>query len=147
MVSNYGVLRGAIDRWVREDGDGKTPHLQIRVVDGTGQPWRIAVNVQSSDTSDVVYWLVDPLIGHPLLGGLPALPTGFTAPVPSPRSTVDYVRAPLFDFTKGVALKPSGAQPDDDLQDLLILHLKSCRDAGGEIYAFGSRFDRNLNKP
>jgi uncharacterized protein YukJ len=118
MVSNYGVLRGSIDRWVREDGDGSSPHLQIRVLDGTGQPWRIAVNVQSSDASHVVYWLVDPLRGHP-----------------------------LFAWESGVALRPSGDQPADDLQDLLILHLRSCMEAGGEVYAFGSRFDRNLNKP
>ncbi|GAA0945083.1 DUF2278 family protein [Virgisporangium aurantiacum] len=147
MVSNYGVLRGSIDRWVREDGDGSSPHLQIRVLDGTGQPWRIAVNVQSSDASHVVYWLVDPLRGHPLLAGLPVLPTGFTAAPPSATSTVDYVRAPLFAWESGVALRPSGDQPADDLQDLLILHLRSCAEAGGEVYAFGSRFDRNLNKP
>lgn len=147
MVSNYGVLRGAIDRWVREDDDGSSPHLHIRVVDGTGQPWRIAVNVQSSDRSHVVYWLVDPLRGHPVPDGLPALATGFTAVTPSATSTLDYVRAPLFAFEAGVALKPSGDQPADDLQDLLVAHLKAARDAGGEIYAFGSRFDRNLNKP
>lgn len=147
MVTNYGVLRGSIDRWVREDGDRSSPHLQIRVLDGTGQPWRIAVNVQSNDTSHVVYWLVDPLRGHPLLAGLPALPTGFTAVAPSATSTVDYVRAPLFTWESGVVLRPSGNLPADDLQDLLILHLRSCAEAGGELYAFGSRFDRNLDKP
>jgi uncharacterized protein YukJ len=147
MVSNYGVLRGSIDRWVREDDDKSSPHLHIRVVDGTGQPWRIAVNVQSSDKSHVVYWLVDPLRGHPLLDGLPALASGFTAVAPSTTSTLDYVRAPLFAFGAGIALKPSGEQAADDLQDLLTLHLRSCRDAGGEVYAFGSKFDRNLDKP
>ena len=35
-----------------------TPHLQIRVLDVTGQPWRVAVNVQSDTGSEVVYWLV-----------------------------------------------------------------------------------------
>lgn len=146
MVDNYGVLRGSIDRWVREDGD-RSPHLQVRLVDGTGQPWRVAVNVQSSDSSHVVYWLVDPLFGHPLLASLPALPTGFSAVPPSPTSTLDYVRAPLFAWEHGVALKPSGDQPADDLQDLLALHLRLCREAGGELFAFGSKFDRNLNKP
>jgi hypothetical protein len=44
----YGTLRGRIDRHKREDC-ASTPHLQIRVLDDTGQPWRIAVNVQSED--------------------------------------------------------------------------------------------------
>src|SRR5215510_13876721 len=37
--------------------------LQIRVLDDSGQPWRIAVNVQSDTGSDVVLWVVDPLVG------------------------------------------------------------------------------------
>ena len=27
------------------------------------------------------------------------------------------------------------------------LYLQHCKDAGGELYAFGVRFDRNLHKP
>jgi hypothetical protein len=53
-MNGYGVLRGSPDRWVREDGD-TTPHLQIRLLDSTGQPWRIAVNVQSDTGAEVVY--------------------------------------------------------------------------------------------
>jgi hypothetical protein len=34
-----------VDRFKREDG-GSTPHLNVRVLDETGQPWRIAVNAQ-----------------------------------------------------------------------------------------------------
>src|SRR5262249_27203861 len=45
MAITYGVLRGRPDRYKRED-DASTPHLQIRIVDTSGQPWRIAVNVQ-----------------------------------------------------------------------------------------------------
>ena len=69
MSITYGVLRGRPDRYTREDG-ASTPHLQIRVVDASGQPWRIAVNVQSGDGSEVVFWVVDPLTGHPILDAL-----------------------------------------------------------------------------
>jgi len=51
-MNGYGVLRGSPDRWVREDGD-TTPHLQIRLLDRTRQPWRIAVNVQSDTGAEV----------------------------------------------------------------------------------------------
>jgi hypothetical protein len=47
MATLYGGLRGRPDRYERED-NASTPHLQIRVVDASGQPWRIAVNVQES---------------------------------------------------------------------------------------------------
>jgi uncharacterized protein YukJ len=146
MTDGYGVLRGDLDRWVRED-DRSTPHLQIRVLDKTGQPWRVAVNVQSDTGSDVVYWLVDPLPGHPVLTGLAGLPTGFSLAARSPSSALDYVRAPLFDWAAGTALPASGSASADDLQDLLILHLEQCRRAGGEVFAFGIKFDRDLHKP
>lgn len=146
MTDGYGVLRADLDRWVREDGEA-TPHLQIRVLDKTGQPWRVAVNVQSDTGSEVVYWLVDPLLGHPVLAGLPALPTGFSVAARSPASALDYVRAPLFDWPAGTALPASGGASADDLQDLLALHLQQCKNAGGEVFAFGVKFDRNLHKP
>jgi uncharacterized protein YukJ len=146
MIDGYGVLRGNVDRWVRED-DRSTPHLQIRLLDRTGQPWRIAVNVQSDTGSQVVYWLVDPLLGHPVLAGLPALPTGFSTVLSSPAAALDYVRAPLFGWDAGIALPASGSESADDLQDLLTLHLRQCQVAGGEVYAFGAKFNRNLHKP
>ena len=70
MIGGYGVLRGRVDRWVREDGEA-TPHLQIRVLEDSGQPWRIAVNVQSNTGSNVAFWVVDPLVGHPHAGVRP----------------------------------------------------------------------------
>lgn len=146
MAIRYGVLRGRPDRWVREDGDA-SPHLQIRVLDGTGQPWRIAVNVQSNTGSEVVFWLVDPLHGHPVLAGLPGLATGFTTATPDADHALDYVKAPLFDWRDGRALPPSGSASADDLQDFLILHLERCRAAGGEVFAFGAKFTSNLHKP
>src|SRR3954469_2041213 len=48
MAIQYGVLRARPDRYKREDG-ASTPHLQIRALDASGQPWRVAVNVQSDN--------------------------------------------------------------------------------------------------
>lgn len=146
MAVTYGVVRAKPDRYVREDGQS-TPHLQIRVVDDTGQPWRVAVNVQSGDGSDVVYWVVDPLVGHPVLAALPGLPTGFSVAGSTSAQSLDYVKAPLFDFSRGRALPPSGSASADDLQDLLSLYLDQCKSAGGELYAFGSKFATNMHMP
>ena len=70
MALQYGVLRGQVDIFKRED-DNNSPHLQIKVLDGNGQPWRAAVNVLSSDQSLVIFHRADPLQNHPLLAGLP----------------------------------------------------------------------------
>lgn len=146
MAIMYGVLRGRPDRYKRED-DTSTPHLQVRILDDSGQPWRIAVNVQSDTGSDVAFWVVDPLSGHPLLASLPPRPSGFTSVAPNPGHALDYVKAPLFDWALGRLLPPSGHASSDDLQDLLSLYLDQCKNAGGEVYTFGAKFDRNLHKP
>ena len=72
MAILYGVLRGRPDRFKRED-NGSSPHLQIRVLEDNGQPWRIAVNVQSDSGSNVAFWVVDPLVGEPVLASLPGI--------------------------------------------------------------------------
>jgi len=146
MAILYGVLRGHPDRYKRED-NASTPHLQIRVLEDGGQPWRIAVNVQSDTGSHVAFWVVDPLIGEPILAGLPGLATGFTTAAANADHALDFVKAPLFDFTLGRVLPPTGQANADDLQDLLSLYLDQCKTAGGEIYAFGAKFDQNLHKP
>jgi uncharacterized protein YukJ len=146
MALFYGVLRGRPDRFKREDNTS-SPHLQIRVLEDSGQPWRIAVNVQSNTGSDVAFWVVDPLVGHPVLASLPGRPQGFTAIAANPGQALDYVKAPLFDVTLGRVLPPTGAASADDLQDLLSLFLEQCKAAGGEIFAFGAKFLQNLHKP
>jgi uncharacterized protein YukJ len=146
MAIMYGVLRGRPDRYKREDNTS-TPHLQIRVLEASGQPWRIAVNVQSQTGSNVAFWVVDPLVGHPLLASLTDLPSGFKSVTRNADHALDYVKAPLFDWKLGRMLPPSGSASGDDLQDLLSLYLDQCKAAGGEVYAFGAKFDRNLHKP
>jgi uncharacterized protein YukJ len=146
MALKYGVLRARPDLAKREDG-AATPHLQIRAVDAAGQPWRVAVNVQSDDGSEVVFWVVDPLVGHPILGAIAATPSGFTTTASNSSESLDFVKAPFFDWTLGRALPPSGSTNADDLQDLLTLYLDQCKAAGGELYAFGAKFDHNEHKP
>jgi uncharacterized protein YukJ len=146
MAILYGVPRGRPDRYQREHG-AKTPHLQIRILEATRQPWRIAVNVQSSDMSDVVYWVVDPLVGHPILDGLTTRPSGFSQRPPDSAHALDFAKAPLFDFALGRSLPPTGTTNSDDLQDLLSLHLDQCQSTHGEIYTFGAKFTDNQHLP
>ena len=77
MAIQSGVLRARPDGDQRED-NASTPHLQVRALDDSSQPWRIAVNVQSDGGSNVAFWVVDPLAGHPLLASLTTTASGFS---------------------------------------------------------------------
>jgi uncharacterized protein YukJ len=138
----YGVLRGRVDRFQRED-DLDSPHLQIRVVDAQSVARRVAVNVLSGDQSRVIFHHIDPLHRHAVTKALAALQSGFTLLPPAVRSAktaLDYFRAPLFDWTEGIAIPPSGPGQTDDLQDALVLYLTQLQAQGGELFAFGARF-------
>jgi uncharacterized protein YukJ len=139
---DYGVLRGSVDRAKREDNDS-TPHYQILVIDQAGTRWRVPVNVQSVDGSELQFWLVDPLREHSVLDGLTTVKSGFTPLVKGQRdatNALDFVRSPLFDRAAARELPASGAGASDDLQDLLELYIKQLIAAKGELYAFGARF-------
>jgi uncharacterized protein YukJ len=149
VLQQYGVLRGRVDVFKRED-DLSTPHLQIRVVDGRNQAWRVPVNVLSADQSRLVFHRADPLQGHALLAALPQVADGFTLLPPSARaatSALDYFRAPLFDWTNGVAIPPTGPGANDDLQDMLLTYLKQLHEQGGELFAFGAKFPEPGEQP
>jgi uncharacterized protein YukJ len=142
MALHYGILRGRVDIFKRED-DPSTPHLQIRVVDDHNQAWRVAVNVLSGDQSRVIFHRADPFQNHPALAALPQVAAGFTQLPPaarSPSSALDYFRAPLFDWPTGVAIPPTGPGATDDLQDALLGYLEQLRDQDGELFAFGAKF-------
>ena len=72
---------------------------------------------------------------------------GFSLAAANAATALDYCKAPLFDFPLGRLLPPSGTANADDLQDLLSLYLEQCKAAGGELYAFGMRFDSNRHLP
>ncbi len=142
IALHYGVLRGKVDIFKRED-DLDTPHLQIRIIDGNGEKWRIAVNVLSSDKSFLIFHRAEPLQSHPLLSEIVKVKSGFThipEPSRSASTSLDYFRAPLFDWPTGIAIPSAGPEGDDDLQDTLSAYLKNLKEQGGEIFAFGAKF-------
>jgi uncharacterized protein YukJ len=141
-VLQYGVLRGRVDVFKRED-DFSTPHLQIRVVDGRNQAWRVPVNVLSVDQSRLIFHRADPFQHSPIIAALLQVAAGFTPLPPATRSAssaLDYFRAPLFDWPNGVAIPHTGPGAEDDLQDVLLTYLKQLHDQDGELFAFGAKF-------
>jgi len=82
-----------------------------------------------------------------VLTSLSTRPSGFSPAGPNATTSLDYVTAPLFDFSRGRVLPPSGSANADDLQDLLGLYLDQCKAAGGELFTFGMKFDSNRHLP
>ena len=140
-LKGYGVLRGrAIER--RREGSSDTPHFQIRVVDGDGVDFRIAVNVKSqSAPSDLLYLLEDDF-RHPITAGLEAFAPGWHDLPRAPGDVnLDYVRGNLFDAALMRALPPDAAGPDNDLADVLDAHItRAIGDPSADLYAFGQRW-------
>jgi uncharacterized protein YukJ len=122
------------------------------VIDGQGKPWRIPVNVRSGDPAKslVIFHRADPLLSHPILENLSALPSGLTDLNRKSRSAsnaLDYSRAPLFDWPTGIALPPTAPGDNDDLQDVVSRELNNLKASDGELIAFGSHFHDPAPKP
>jgi uncharacterized protein YukJ len=137
-IEKYGVLKGsAIDRRL---GSGNNPHYQIHVVD-RDTDYRIAVNVQSQDKSEVEY-VIESHYQHPVLEILHELPLGFSKLKSEPNgAALDLIRGNLVDRTKFVPLPLSAPGPDNDLNEKLDQYVqRAMADETALLYAFGQRW-------
>jgi uncharacterized protein YukJ len=137
-LSKYGVLVGRpIDRRL---GTGQNPHYQIHVVDDTTD-YRIAVNVQSSDTSAVEY-LVRDRFDHSMLAPLAGLASGWHDLPHTPGGmAIDFIRANIADRTEFVPLPFNIAGPDNDLNEKVDAQIqRAMSDEHAVLYAFGQRW-------
>lgn len=105
----YGTLVGKIQDG-QQNPEGKSPHYEIWVK--ANGDYRIAVNVQSVDGSDVLA-LFDPDFKSPTKLDLPTLAAGalgFTSlPTGSNGQGLDYLRDNLFPIDKMAPIPPEGA--------------------------------------
>ncbi len=88
-IRNYSVLKGRPTAGKVVSGSGT--HYQI-TVQATGGPFTVAVNIESTDGSEVLY-LIDQPFAPPDIAGLTGLPSGMT-PLPSQSNgfALDFVR-------------------------------------------------------
>lgn len=138
MAFQYTVLAGkAVDR---RFATAKKNHYEIHIR-AAGEDYRIAVNVQSVDKSEVLYF-VDPNFSHPLLAQLVAVPEG-RQPVPQTSTGIafDYVRGGYVKQSQMLPLPISVPGDDNDLNDKIdALVQRAMNTAGAVVYAFGSFF-------
>jgi uncharacterized protein YukJ len=140
----YGALRGRVVASAEERNDHTSPHYQILAM-ADGEPWRIAVNVKSTDKggsgpdrSILLYRIVDDL-RHPILQtvkqfdeGLNPIASGFR------NGGLDYIRGHLFDPKDMRLLPPDLPGDGNDLNDLIDAQVERAKaDPNAVIFAFG----------
>ncbi len=142
-VYNYSVLKG--DPTSGRLSNNAIPHYLIDV-DVNGATWEIAVNIESSDGSEVLY-LIDSNFMPPDPNALDALPVGLT-PLAGldANPAIDYLRSqvdslPLVTEQQLTLLPLPGNDASGELQNAVIQFLnQAVADPGGTIYAFGSQY-------
>jgi uncharacterized protein YukJ len=159
-ISNYSVLKGKPNAGKVVSGNGT--HYQI-TVQATGGPFTVAVNIESTDGSEVLYKIAQPFT-PPDIPGLTALPGGMTALPGKPGGlALDFVREqiggrPMVTQAELTLLPKkidaagagnAGSRPGQDSQNVraaaltdAITALISQAIAGGNatLYAFGSAY-------
>lgn len=140
-LDSYGVLIGrAVDR--RREGAVSTPHYQVRLAEGSGASYRIAINVKSQETPADLLYLLDDDFRHPVTASLVGLEQGWHALQPvAGGANLDFVRGNLFDAADMRPIPPDATGPDNDLADLLDHYVqRAIGDPSALLYAFGARW-------
>ncbi|WP_025036295.1 DUF2278 family protein [Bradyrhizobium sp. DOA9] len=134
-LKHYSVLKGR--PIAMRFGTGRSPHYQVHIVAG-GEDFRIAVNVQSADGSEVEF-LVRSRFVHPITERLAALPEGLHPQTAQPGSlALDFIRGNLMQPQEMVPLPVSVPGPDNDLNEKLDQFVqRALSDESAMVYAFG----------
>jgi uncharacterized protein YukJ len=156
-ITNYSVLAG--DPVSGKVVTGSSTHYQI-TMNATGGPFMVAVNIQSTDGSDVLY-AIEEGFTPPDVAGLLALPMGMTALKSEPGGlALDFVRstvngAPMISKAQMTLLPQASAKGGKGsaeeqmirsakaaaLQNAVVTLLNmTIADKDGVIYAFGSAY-------
>jgi uncharacterized protein YukJ len=144
MSGQYGALRGRVTASAEERNDPVSPHYQILAM-ADGVPWRIAVNVKSTDKggsgpdrSILLYRIIDDF-RHPILETVKRFQEGFH-PIGAgfKNGGLDYIRGNLFNPKDMRLLPPNVPGDGNDLNDLIDAQVQRAKnDPNAEIFAFG----------
>ena len=152
-ISNYGVLVGSLIDKLDSPSASKhnpesKPHFQV-LVDAEGVKYRIAINVRSEMNPPNLQVYFNDHYHHPILEGFSKLSSGFHPLESHPGfQALDFIRENLFSFEDMKIIPSIGSTSGNDLNEILNVHLDQAqRTTGAIIYAFGSKWGPELNKP
>lgn len=147
MPLNYGVLKGVVAGHLRDADDD---HYQILVHAGK-VVYRIACNVKSSapNAPSTLLFQARSTLPADLTAKLTALKVGFSKLPSKPNGlAIDYVRGGLVVPKSMIKVPPDAPGVDNDLKDKLeAAVVKAVGQQGSMIYAFGSKWGPEPNKP
>lgn len=141
-VFKYSVLKG--DPQSGSLSPDSHPHYLINV-DANGKTYQVAVNIESTDGSQVLYFINDNFT-PPDASVLDSLATGMTQLTMQDNPAVDYVRsmaggAPIVKQPQLQLLPLPGQSASSNLQNAVIQFLnQAITDDNGTLYAFGSEY-------
>lgn len=146
-LRRYGVLKGVAAEARREDGR-YTPHVQVKVL-ANGAPFRMAINVLSSESPSALLFRIDRHFQHPMTARLAELPEGFTPLASGPNGlALDYVRGKLVNWRRMHSLPANLPGPNNDLSDAVEHFIdRAIHEPGSNVYAFGERWGPEEEKP
>jgi uncharacterized protein YukJ len=141
-IPKYSVLAGRASD--RKFATTASNHYEIRI-EAAGASYRIAVNVQSADGSEVLFAAKDPF-AHPILTGLAALADGRYDVASQPAGlAIDFTRGAFVTKDDMVSLPATSPGDDNDLNDKVdALVQRAISHADARVYAFGSFFKDNV---
>lgn len=134
-LNNYSLLKGRPTN--NRLATGKNPHYQV-LISANGTMFRIAINVQSADGSEVQF-LVRSRFEHPITSELESFTEGLHKLNSAPGGVaLDYIRSNLMQPWELVPLPPSKVGPDNDLNEKIDAYIqRAMSDENAYIYAFG----------
>lgn len=141
-IYEYSVLKG--DPQSGGLSPDSHPHYLINV-DAGGTTYQVAVNIESTDGSQVLYFINNNFT-PPDAGALDALAVGMTQLTIQGNPAVDYVRSmangqPIVALSQMQLLPLPGQSTSSNLQNAVIQFLnQATADDNGTIYAFGSQY-------
>ena len=141
-IYKYSVLKG--DPKSGSLSPGSQPHYLINV-DAGGKTYQIAVNIESTDGSQVLYF-INQNYTPPDASALDTLAVGMTPLTMQGNPAVDYVRStangqPIVTQSQMQLLPLPGKTNSSNLQNAVIQFLnRAIADDNGTIYAFGSQY-------
>jgi uncharacterized protein YukJ len=135
-VNRYGVLKGEAKETI--DGTAQSPHYQVKIEDGQGGQYRIAVNISSQSQPSQVLYFASEEINTDETTKLSGLSTGFTfIQNNQPGIGLDFQRGNLFDHTKMIPLPDTLPGPNNDLNEAIDGYFKAAIQENAIVYAFG----------
>lgn len=148
-ISKYSVLVGDPQSGQVSGPQGKPPHYLISVNAG-GQTYQVAVNIESDDTSQVLYY-INQSFTPPDTAALTALGQGMHPLTVHGNPALDYVRSrvpgpdgtpePMVTQAEMTLLPLPGNTSSGDLQNAVVALLnQTIQDQDGVLYAFGSQY-------